>query len=240
MYDKSGNPIKKGVLTISVAIAPLPQDLELNPSVLDFVEQVVRPINITALGTNYPDSDEEDEEEKEEEKEAPITKPQPPTRPLSFPVEVCITVQIHPSKIYLTCNPHAHVRCLIEIPTVSFIISFSLFSRKQFESVCAPSPTAPESSVVSSQGDDDIATFNNLNITGCLKTFALVMYSPKVHTSSPHSLLSQKEDKEAFSLVLGQAFVHLSRKSVYVQSSSCNSVDDYTTHEKLKVSGMDG
>ena len=231
LYDKCGNPIKKGVLTISAVIEPLPQDLELDPNLLDFIEQVVRPINITTQKNDYADSDDDEEERSNTmEHKAPVTKPQSSTRPLSFPVEVCITFTIHPSKIFLNCNPHARVKCLVEIPTVNFIISFSLFTRKQPEYV-----DSLESSIISKDGDDEIITFNNLNITGCLKTFSLVMFTPQLHTSSPKLTESQSEDKEAFNLVLGQAFVHLSRRSVYGKTQF--DVDDHVIHETLKVSG---
>lgn len=235
LYDKSGNPIKKGVLSISAVIAPLPQDLQLDPTLLDFIEQVVRPLNISTQRGSLADSDDDEEEEEEGhgdiESKAPVAKPQGSTRPLSFPVEVCVTFTIHPSRIYLTCNPHARVKCLIEIPTVNFIISFSLFTRKQFEYIS--SPNMSELSIHSADGDDDIVTFNNLYVTGCFKTFALVMFTPQLQTASPKSTGSQSDDKEAFNLVLGQAFVHLSRKSVYVRTQT----DDWTLHEKMKVSG---
>jgi hypothetical protein len=225
-FDKSGNPIKKGIFTILAVVAPLPQDIELNPSVLDFVEQVVRPINISTQNNDLPDSDDEQYEgAADTEKEFSVAKPVGSSRPLSFPVDVCITFTIHPSKIYLNCSPHARVKCLIEIPTVNFLISFSLFTRKQLEL-----NNAVDISLSTVVLEEDIATFNNLNVTGCFKTFALVMYTPQVQSaSSPLSSLSQSDDKEAFHLVLGQAFVHMSRMSVH-----CH--DNKHSHNKTKVS----
>lgn len=236
VIDKSGNPIKKGVLIISAVVAPLPHDLELNPGLLDFVEQVVRPINVIGAQDNeeFPDSDDDDDDDFMEEidKETSAVQSHNSFNPLSFPVDVSITFTVHPSRIYLTCNPHAHVKCLIEIPTVNFAISFSLFVRKQAESNLQ---SGCDSWRLQSQFDDDIATFNNLNVTGCFKTFSLVMFTP----ASANTGKQEKKDKEAFNLVLGQAYVHLSRKSVYgTPSSPQHSLNDsIAAHEKLQVSG---
>lgn len=236
VYDISGNPVKKGVLIVSAVIAPLPHDLELNPSLLDFIEQVVRPINISTQESEFAESDEEDDIADELGKEAPAIKSQSSLRPLSFPVDVSITFTVHPSKIYLTCSPHAHVKCLIEIPTVNFVISFSLFVRKQVEHlhICQ---TRLQSSTPLSLGEEEIVTFNNLHVTGCFKTFALVMYTPPLPGASSSKLGDlSKKDKEAFNLVLGQAYVHMSRKSVYVPLSSVEK--DLNSREKLRVSGI--
>ena len=56
------------------------------------------------------------------------------------------------------------------------------------------------------------------------------------------------EKKEALSLTLGQAFIHLSRKSVLALMPGAGrgvagkgrvrSVDDYKPHNKLQVSGI--
>ena len=256
LYNDSGLPIKKGVLSLSAVISSLPADLKLNPSILDFVEQVVRPINITAQERDTASPDiEKGEDEEEMKMEEPTSVQTSESRPLSFPVEVCLTLQIHPSKVILTCIPHAHVCCEIEIPTVSFILSFSIFSRKQYEILPAiPSKNKSESTTVqpgleyslnSSSGAvgggvEDIETLNNLHITGCLQTFQLTMYTPQVQSNFPKLQSAMTGDREVFSLVLGQAYIHLSRKCVYVQERPpCQSVDDYAIHEKLKVSGND-
>lgn len=224
------NSVKKGILLISMIISPLPCDLELHPSLLDFVEQVVRPINLNII----PQKNETDNEDDNDSivKESSLIASPSSVHSLSFPVDVNITFTIHPSKIYLTCNPHAHVKCLMEIPTVNFAISFSLFETKQFE--CLP----VDCSVASSTTPDDTLILNNLHITGCFKTFALVMYtpSPSVQASTAHDDTSHRGYKEAFNLVLGQAFIHLSRKSVH-ENVLCKASGSICVQEKLKVSG---
>ena len=270
--DKTGLPIKRGILSIAAIVSSLPNDLELNPSVLDFIEQVVRPINISAQEIeNVSPADLQDNDDEDED-ELPVVVAKSNTRPISFPVDVCLNFQIHPSKIILTCNPHARVRCQVAIPTVSFVVSCSLFSKRQYDSQTLTVPPSrnesstsqsrnesstsqsrnesstsqsrnesstsqsPSDSSIGSHGMDDIITINNINVTGCLQTFQLTMFTPNVQSSLIQP--AQSEDKEVISLVLGQAFVHLSRSSVFVQERpSCKSVDDYMTIEKLKVSG---
>lgn len=220
------SPVKKGVLSISATIAPLPHDLELHPSLLDFVEQVVRPIHIN-IKENGSDEEEDDDL-------ASKTKAQNSVHPLSFPVDVTITFTIHPSKIYLTCSPHAHVKCLIEIPTVDFAISFSLFEQKQHDNM---SLLNVDSSMTSSVAEDNVVILNNLHITGCFKTFALVMYMPPVQTGTVKDDVSHKNNREAFNLVLGQAFIHLSRKVVH-QNVFTEETQRVSVVENLKVSGI--
>ncbi len=245
--------IKRGMLTLAAIVSSLPNDLELNPSVLDFIEQVVRPINISAQEIeNVSAADLEEEGENEDVNELPVVVTKSDTRPISFPVDVCLNFQIHPSKIILTCNPHARVRCQVAIPTVSFVVSCSLFSKRQYDSQTLTisqsknRSASPSHSSLSSQttptinGMDDIITINNINLTGCLQTFQLTMFTPNVQSSSllHNQPVGQSEDKEVISLVLGQAFIHLSRSSVFVQERPpCKSVDDCVTIEKLKVSG---
>lgn len=244
------SPVKKGILSVVTVISSLDDDLKLNPSILDFIEQVVRPINISAqeIETAVSSTEFDPEDEKEEEaNEFPVVVKKSDGYPLSFPVDVSLNFQVLPSKIILTCNPHARVQCQIVIPTVSFMVSFSLFSKRQYDT---PMPLLPSSnettnlsqsppsssinSVTLNNTTDEISAINNINMTGCFQTFQLTMFTPNVQTSFKNS---QPEDKEVISLVLGQAFIHLSRSSVFVnEHHPCQSVDDYVLTEKLKVS----
>ena len=239
----SGLPVmKKGVLSITAIVGSVPQDVELNPSLMEFVEQVVRPVHDSIFRSDRAPSpvDEDEEDGDESVKQSESSSSAATSRPLSFPVDVCITFQMHPSKVYLTCNPHSRVKCMIAIPTISFAASFSLFSRKIYE-LPGLSPQV-DSSIHGASIADDITMFNNLCVTGCLQTFALVLYTPQVQTSNIKLSSAKIEDKEAFNLLLGQAFIHLSRKSVFTRGppvgSDIKSVDDYTLHQKTKVSGM--
>lgn len=221
-------PMKRGVLSISVTVASTPEDMTLTPSLLEFVEQVVKPTIAATVDTkpdSSSDSDTGDDSEVEELGEEGQTAKE--DSPISFPVNVTITFHMQPSTIRLSCYPHSRVHCIVCSPNVNFVVSFSLFSQQESEGPF-PSPN-PTSGV----------TFNDLFVTGCLETFTLQLLSPQVSTLKQHSDTTKMDNKEALSLTLGQALTHLSRKSVLVAStaSSANSMNESTTHSKLQVSG---
>lgn len=215
-------PVKKGVLSLSAVIASLPEDIKLTHSLLEFIEQVARP---TLAATVLSSSSSTDSLSSNEAEEAKVT---PSPSPISFPVDVTLTFHIQPSTVHLTCQPHSQVECIIQSPDVNFVVSFSLFSHQTMESLPSQDSSSPTTSSIT-DSSARIVPFNNLYISGCLTTFVL-------------QLISQKENKEALSLTLGQAFIHLSRKSILAQMppksrKPATSVDDYETHNKMQVSG---
>lgn len=222
--DSVALPMKRGILAVSVVVKSTPEDMTLNPSLLEFVEQVVRPtIAATESGKADSSSDGESEEEGKvvEEEETPEKTDTPP---ISFPVDVTIVFHMQPSKVCFSCQPHSRVHCIVCSPNVNFVVSFSLFSAREVEGA-ALSPT-----------QHSIVTFNNLYVTGCLETFTLQVLSPQVSSLKYNESESKTTDKEALSLTLGQALVHLSRKSVLVPSRK-SSPDAFCSQSKLQVSG---
>ena len=247
--SKPALPVKKGILSLSAVVASLPEDIKLTPSLLEFIERVARP-TIAATVVTSSSSGESDTESGEEAE--PGAQQQPADSwPISFPVHVTLAFQIQPSTVYLTCQPHSRVECIIQSPDVNFVVSFSLFCPQHLEgSSAAIGGSPPDSLSLHSaslhQSKDSIVAFNNLYITGCLTTFVLQLYSPQVSTlKQPGETVVEK--KEALSLTLGQAFIHLSRKSVLALLPGAGrggevrgrvrSVDDYKPHNKLQVSG---
>jgi hypothetical protein len=115
-------------------------------------------------------------------------------------------------------------------PDVNFVISFSLFSTRKTEGA------------LESPGPPSVVTFNNLYVTGCLKTFTMQLLSPQASSLKQGSDSAQKmHDKEALSLTLGQALAHLSRTSVLTgasKTSPASSITDPSSHSKLQVSGI--
>ena len=233
-------PTKRGVLSLSAVVASVPENLELTPSLLEFIEQVARPA-IAATAVTSSSGTDSDSTDIDSETEGAISAPQTPgeSSPLSFPVDVTIAFQIQPSTVYLTCHPPSRVQCMIQSPNVSFVVSFSLYSKREFDNPSIPAGIAGQ------EFANKVVTFNNLYITGCLTTFALQLFSPQVSslsaTKHSRSFTPKMENREALSLTLGQALIHLSRKSVLAPSTKAGkgvkSVDDYTLHSKLQVSG---
>lgn len=218
--------MKRGVLSISVKVASTPEDMTLTPSLLEFVEQVVRPTIAATVDTkpdSSSDSDTGDDSEVEEIGEQGQAAKE--DSPISFPVDVTITFHMQPSTIRLSCHPHSRVHCIVCSPNVNFVVSFSLFSQQEMEGV------------LSSPGPTSGVTFNNLFVTGCLKTFTLQLLSPQVSALKQHSDTTKIDNKEALSLTLGQALIHLSRKSVLVASTTSPVSTMTSTHSRLQVSG---
>lgn len=243
-------PVKKGILSLSAVVASLQEDIKLTPSLLEFIERVARPTIAATVVTSSSsgDSDAESGEEGEPGTQQQATD----SWPISFPVHVTLAFQIQPSTVYLTCQPHSRVECIIQSPDVNFVVSFSLFCPQHLEgSSTTIGGSPPDSLSLHStslqQSKDSTVAFNNLYITGCLTTFVLQLYSPQVSTlKQPGETVMEK--KEALSLTLGQAFIHLSRKSVLAllpgvgrggeRRGRIRSVDDYKPHNKLQVSGI--
>lgn len=225
-------PVKKGVLSLSVIIDSLPDDIRLTHSFLEFIEQVARP---TLAATVVSSSSSTESLEEESEATTATEDKSNQSLSISFPVDVILTFHIQPSTVYLTCQPHSNVECIIQSPDVNFVISFSLFSQQLWEGSASLGSSSPAGSI--SGPNASIVPFNNLFITGCLTTFVLQLYSRK-----PGGVAS--DTKEALSLTLGQALVHMSRKSVSApffpkgSSKPATSVDDYGSHNKMQVSGM--
>lgn len=235
--DGEEPPAKRGVLSLSAVVSSLPEDLELTPALLEFIEQVARPtIEATAVTSSSSSTSGSDTESDTDA--ATLTVQQPSgERPISFPVDVTLTFQIQPSTVCLSCQPHSRVKCEIRSPDVNFVVSFSLFSKQQLENSLSWNTSSPQVQ----NSVNEIITFNNLYVTGCLTTFALAMYSPQVSTIKQQGSSTPKiENKEALGLTLGQALIHLSRKTVLTraQGKGVRSVDDYSMHSKLQVSGM--
>lgn len=234
-------PTKKGMLSLSATVSSLPSDLELTPSILEFIEQVAKPtIAATNLNSSSNESEleEEEEEEVEEEVGTPLTAPHPATtdsNPISFPVDVIITFNIQPSTVQLSCKPHSRVQCLIQSPNVHVVVSFSLFSLEQLEQTAMSDSISAHIAELASK----TITFNNLHVTACLTTFALQLYSPQA-PGLRDGEEARAENKEALSLTLGHALIHLSRKYVLApslrKSRKITSVDDYAMCNKMQVS----
>ena len=252
--SKPALPVKKGILSVSAVVASLPEDIKLTPSLLEFIERVATPTIAATVVTSNSSSDSDAESGGEEG--GVDHAPQQQTAeswPISFPVHVTLAFQIQPSTVYLTCRPHSRVECIIQSPDVNFIVSFSLFCPQGLESAVTMSGGSPPDSLSIhstplQQSKANIVAFNNLYITGCLRTFVLQLYSPQVSTLKQPLGEPAVEKKEALSLTLGQAFIHLSRKSVLALmpgagrgvagKGGVRSVDDYKPHNKLQVSGI--
>ena len=221
--DAAAPPRKRGVLAVSVVVKSTPEDMTLTPSLLEFVEQVVRPTMAATTSSKADNSNDVDsgDEGGGEEESIPGRAEVPP---ISFPVDVTVVLHMQPSRVTLSCQPHSRVHCVVCSPSVSFVVSFSLMSTKEVDGA---------------DSGNSVVSFKNLYVTGCLKTFTLQVLSPQVSSFKHSESESVKTvEKEALSLTLGLALIHLSRKLALTETRQSPPGDNSSCScSKLQVSG---
>lgn len=219
-------PSKKGFLLFSVDIESLPTEMKLQPILLEFMEQVMKPIKSNTESTVSNDSD-----STESDSENGPTIPQPPTAPasISFPIEVTIFFHVKPSAVTLSCQPYSRVECSIDLPDVNLCCSFVLFSPQLAETSATRLSSISSSSSLSST----VRPFNNLCVSGAVQAFSFNLFNPSISSTARTNKASTETKKEVIGLRLGLASVHVSRQAVKVMSSPGK--DSY---EKMKISGV--
>ena len=218
-------PSKKGSLLVSVNVDSLPAEMKLQPSLLEFMEQVMKPLKGNAESSVSNDSD-----SAESDSESGPGLPQSPAAPatLSFPVEVTIFFHVKPSMVTLSCQPYSRVECSIAVPDVNLCCSFILFSSQLVENSASRLSSSSSSSALSG----NIRPFNNLCVSGAVQAFSFNIFSPSISSTARTVQGSTETKKEVVGLRLGLASIHISRRAVKVMSSPVK--DSY---EKMKISG---
>lgn len=217
-------PKKKGSLLFSVNIESLPAEMKLQPSLLEFMEQVIKPLKGNAESSISNDSD-----SAESDSEGGASSLQSPTTPatISFPVEVTIFFHVKPSMVTLSCQPYSRVECSIAVPDVNLCCSFVLFSPQLAENSASRLSSSSSSSVLSS----NVRPFNNLCVSGAVQAFSFNIFNPSISSTARTDHSSTETKKEVIGLTLGLASVHVSRQAVKVMPSPGK--DSY---EKMKLS----
>lgn len=215
---------KKGLLLFSVNIDSLPGEMKLQPSLLEFMEQVMKPLQGNADSSVSNDSD-----SAESDSESGPSMPQSPTpATISFPVEVTIFFHVKPSMVTLSCQPYSRVECSIAVPDVNLCCSFVLFSPQLAENFTSRLSSSTLSSVFSST----VQPFNNLCVSGAVQAFSFNIFNPISSTAKTDQAPTENK-KEVVGLTLGLASIHVSRRAVKVMSTP-----DKDSYEKMKISGM--
>ena len=219
-------PSKKGSLLVSVNIDSLPAEMKLQPSLLEFMEQVMKP-----LKGNDESSVSNDSDSAESDSESGPGLPQSTTAPatLSFPIEVTIFFHVKPSMVTLSCQPYSRVECSIAVPDVNLCCSFILFSPQLVENSASRLSSSSSSSALSG----NTRPFNNLCVSGAVQAFSFNIFNPSISSTARTDRGSTETKKEVIGLTLGLASVHISRRAVKVMSSP---VQD--SYEKMKISGV--
>jgi len=219
-------PSKKGSLLFSVNIDSLPGEMKLQPSLLEFMEQVMKPLKGNADSSVSNDSDSAESDSK-----SGSAMPQSPAAAsISFPVEVTIFFHVKPSMVSLSCQPYSRVECSIGVPDVNLCCSFVLFSPQLAEkSTSRLSSSSTSSSVFS----NNIRPFNNLCVSGAVQAFSFNIFNPSISSTARTKQAPTETKKEVVGLTLGLASVHVSRRAVRVMSTP-----DKDSYEKMKISGV--
>ena len=218
-------PSTKGSLLFSVNIDSLPAEMKLQPSLLEFIEQVMKPLK------GNPDSslsNDSDSAESDSEVGSALSQSSSAQATISFPIEVTIFFHIKPSMVTLSCQPYSRVECSIAVPDVNLCCSFVLFSHQ-----LAENSTSRLSSSSSSILSSTIRPFNNLCVSGAVQAFSFNIFNPSISSTARTDKTSTETKKEVIGLTLGLASVHISRKAVKVTPSP-----NKDSYEKMKISGM--
>jgi len=213
---------KKGILLLSINIDSLPDEMKLHPSLLEFMEHVMKPFKAKIDSSGSADSD--------SDSEAATGTPVVPSSQsaITIPVDVTIFLHIRPSMVMLSCQPYSKVECGIALPDVNLCFSFVLFSPQVAENSTSRLLSVSSSSSVFST--NIVRNFNNFSVSGAVQAFSFNIYNPSVvsaHTDGP-----SQNRKEVIGLDLGLASVHISRQAVKVVTLDKNG------YEKMKISGL--
>lgn len=219
-------PSKKGSLLFSVNIDSLPAEMKLQPSLLEFMEQVMKPLKSNADSSISNDSDSAESDSES----GPATPQSPASASISIPVEVTIFFHVRPSMVTLSCQPYSRVECSIALPDVNLCCSFVLFSTQLAENSNSRLSSLSSPSVLS--GNKRL--FNNLCVSGAVQFFSFSIFTPGIISSTAQADKAPSK-KEVVGLDLGLASVHVSRQAVKVMASPGK--DSY---EKMKISGRCG
>ena len=211
--------LREGKLMISVSVESLEKEVVLTPSLPLFVEQVVQPISYTLDLSSQQNVSVDADSSEDHSDTSSITI----AETSSFPIHVFIHFHLKPSTIVLSCEPVSRVHCKIGIPDVHVACSFSLFTVKENDS-----SLSSESSGL----DPQISTLNDLSVTGCLSAFSISVISPQAASSVFQKLQktgATKGPRFVFSLKLGLASIHLSRKTLVAETNG-------VVHDKQYIS----
>ena len=215
--SNSDSQQREGTLILSVSVQSLEREVVLSPSLPVFLEQVAQPISsATKDFSSKMDITGVDEDEGDCSETSDVSS-------LTFPIHVFIQFHLKPSTIILSCEPISHVQCSIGIPDMRLASSFSLFTDKEMDT-----------SVTDSLDHQSyIATFNDFSVTGCLSSFYVILTCPPVSSVKLQGMKAEplsKGPRKVFSLQMGLASLHISRKTFIAKTGS-------VIHDKQYISG---
>ncbi|KAH9519850.1 hypothetical protein Btru_071066, partial [Bulinus truncatus] len=200
----SGSPrrlgqLKKASLYALFTLQTLPEEMIISPTLLDFLEQALEPLPITAnsspsiLKRDVMDS-------LVNNMDLDASQGSLGQQSVAFfPVDVVVHIKVDPSFIRFNCHPVSRVECLLQVPSLDLF--FSTKKTDMNESLLPDNGQTPKttktkftsSSAANSQtpgrnrhvsGVPDSTTFypgsssGGLSVTGCMSDFSLYIFHP--------------------------------------------------------------
>ncbi|XP_041436679.1 KIAA1109 L homeolog isoform X7 [Xenopus laevis] len=126
---KGSGGVKKAKLYAWVALQSLPEEMVINPNLLDFLEKALETIPITPIERNYAAVSSQDEDIGQFDLQDPLEESttslvSSSTSPYSsFPVDVVVYVRVQPSQIRFSCLPVSRVECMLKLPSLDLVFS---------------------------------------------------------------------------------------------------------------------
>ncbi|XP_055893241.1 bridge-like lipid transfer protein family member 1 isoform X2 [Biomphalaria glabrata] len=204
----SGSPrrstqLKKASLYALFTLQTLPEEMIISPTLLDFLEQALEPLPITANSSpSILKRDVMDSLVNNMDLDASQGSLGQQSMAF-FPVDVVVHIKVDPSFIRFNCHPVSRVECLLQVPSLDLFFSTKktdLNEGMQPDSAQTPKSSSqfekkakvPSSSNISSQaagrsrhisGISESSFFpgsssGGLSVTGCMSDFSLYIFHP--------------------------------------------------------------
>ena len=202
---RSGKSGKHASLYVPLLVQPLPKEMLLRPSILDFIDQALNPI-VALSDTDSATADVRSVHgECEVDPTASSFVSSSTSEHSSFPVDIVVVARIQPSNIRISCLPASRVECLMRIPSLDLAYSSKPSPNKGFNKGCFRNQTSlqdflstPRSSSFDS-GSTRSYDSGGISFTICLSRFSLFIYHPYGKQHSVSKTTSAPEDSDNFS-----------------------------------------
>ena len=173
-----------------LSVQPLPREMIVQPSLLDFLNKALEPIVIA-----YPNTDNNQESMSDSSSSTPESRGNgnesmvsSSSVDYSFPVNVVVCVRVQPSDVRFSCLPVSKVECLLRLPLLDLVISSSKNQNKQatqkFNLGSSPKKQKGQAAGARNRGtspsrseviDTDIG---GVSFTVCLSRFSFCIFHP--------------------------------------------------------------
>ena len=189
---------KAAGLNAIISVQPLPREMILKPSLLDFLEEALEPI-VAPLSEDTSDNGSQAlSADEHSTPEAGSILSSSGSELYSFPVNVIVFIRIEPSDIRISCSPVSKVECLLRIPCLDFSITSSpqpksLSQKPLSTSSPKKKPTLNKktssnvSNASSKSAKEQVSPKGGFSCTVCLSRFSFCIFHPYGKQTEPRN-----------------------------------------------------